>query len=126
MLKPLLKLLAHFAANIAGLLLAAYWLPAFHIDSDPNHIAALALLLMAANLLIKPLLKLLLSPLILLTLGLITVVINALILASIDFLSPYLTIVGMRALFWGTIIISAANIIAGLVARIFTPKKPLL
>ena len=81
------SLIASLIGNAAGLLLASYYIPDFRLDMDLTAIAAIAVLLMLGNAIARPILKFVFSFVVIITLGLFTIVINAAILASIDFFS---------------------------------------
>jgi putative membrane protein len=104
-------------ANAAGLLAAARWIPGIALNYDPKNILALALVLTALNLILRPLLKLLIGPLIVLTLGAAIILVNAFILGFLDFLAPGLTIQGVPALLEATILLSAINVTLSLIFR---------
>ncbi len=111
-MKWLFHLVGAVLANALGLYLAQRYVPGFVIT--PFTISVLSLLaaiLTVLNALAKPLLKLLLGPFILITLGLGIIVINAIILYALDYFSPQLTITTIPALFFGTLIISAVNLV---------------
>lgn len=96
--------LALFAANhyVGGFVLAT---------GDLQTFAIVALILTALNFILKPVLKLLLGPLIVLTLGLGAILVNAVILKLLDFLSPALSIQGLLPLLYATVIISLINLV---------------
>lgn len=113
------RLLSYLIANIAGLLIAARYIPDFHVAMDWRSLALVALLLMFGNAVIRPILKFIFSFVVILTLGLFTVIINAAILGSVDFFSSSITITSIQALLYGTVIISIANFIVGGGIRLF-------
>lgn len=75
------------------------------------------LILGLINFFIKPILKLISAPLIALSLGVFTIIINMGLLWLLDYLVLELTVSGLLAYFWGTIIISAVNIFVGLTVK---------
>lgn len=115
----MVSLLSYFIGNIAGLIIAARMLPDFIIASDWASIATTAFLLMLGNSIIRPILKFIFSFVIILTLGLFTVVINAAVLAIVDFFSISLTITSIPTLIYATLIISIANLTVGGAIRVF-------
>jgi len=102
--------LALFVADkyVSGFVLAA---------NDLKTFAIIALILTALNFILKPILKLLLGPIIILTLGLGAILVNAVILKVLDFLSPALTIQGLVALLYATIIVSIINVLFHFLTR---------
>lgn len=106
-----------FISNIAALIASAYFVSEFHVDSSVKGFLTVALLLTAINLVLRPILKLILTPLIALTLGLFSLVLNAALLYGLDFYSDSLTINGLPALVYATIIITLINVILHFAAR---------
>lgn len=102
--------LALFAADrfVEGFVLATGDLKAF---------AIVTLILTVLNFVLKPVLKLLLGPIIILTLGLGAILVNAVILKVLDFLSPALSIQGLVALLYATLIVTAINFVFHLITR---------
>lgn len=115
----MISLLSYFIGNVAGLIIAARVLPEFVLANDWASIATLAFLLMLGNAIIRPIVKLFLHIFIILSLGLFAIIINAAILAAIDFFSVSLTITSIPTLLYATLIISIANLIVGGAIRIF-------
>ncbi|MDO8584924.1 MAG: phage holin family protein [bacterium] len=120
----LTSLIASLIGNAAGLLLAAYYIPGFRLDFDWTAIATIAVLLMLGNAVLRPILKFIFSFVVIITLGLFTIVINAAILASIDFFSLHLMIMSIPALIYGTLIISITSFILGGAIRMFARTSP--
>lgn len=115
----MISLLSYFVGNTVGLIVASRVLPDFILASDFSSIATLAFLLMLGNAIIRPIVKLFLHIFIILSLGLFTIIINAAILAAIDFFSVSLTITSIPTLLYATLIISITNLIVGGAIRIF-------
>jgi putative membrane protein len=74
-----MKLLLNWLTKTLVLLVVAYFVPGFHIDSFLTALAVVVVLTLL-NLLVKPLIQLLTLPINILTLGLFSFIINALIL----------------------------------------------
>lgn len=106
-------LIAAVIGNAAALLAAAYLVSGFTLDISTGWQAFAALIgvFSVMSLVIKPLLRLLLGPLVILTFGLANFAINAGILYVVDKYSQNLTITGLPALIYGTIIITIVNVI---------------
>ncbi len=119
----ILKIAAYFIGNIFGLLVSSRYLSGFILSDDPKEILILTALLVAGNVFLKPVLKLIFSPIIFLTIGLFTMVINTGILYIIDFISDYITINGISALLYGTLIISISNLITRWSAGLFIKEN---
>ena len=106
-------LIAAILGNGVALLTAAYFVDGFNLNLSGGWqtFAALVGVFAFLSLVIKPLLRLFLGPLIIITLGLFNLVINAGILYIVDIYSQNLTITGLPALVYGTIIITIVNVI---------------
>lgn len=105
--------LVSFIGNGAALYLAALLVDNFNLDISTGWqaFAALVLVFTFINLVIKPLLRFFLGPLIVLTLGLFNLVINAAVIFIVDKYSEHLSITGLPALVYGTLIITAVNVV---------------
>lgn len=114
----LLRIVFAVIANGVALFVADHFVEGFVLTAgDLKTFAFIALTLTALNFILKPILKLLLGPLIILTLGLGAILINAVILKVLDFLSPELSIQGLLALLYATIIVSLINLIFHFLTR---------
>ncbi len=120
----MIRILSYFLGNIIGLLIAARYIPGFQISPDLPSLATLAVFLMLGNIIIRPILKLILAPLIWITLGLFTIIINAAILFAVDFTSDLITINGLDALLYGTLIISLSVGLTRLGLKLFIAEEP--
>ncbi|MDP3057467.1 MAG: phage holin family protein [bacterium] len=105
--------------NAIAIKAAVYFklIPGFEFTGDTISLLWVSFLLTIVNFFLKPVLKLLFGPLILLTLGLFTVVINMIIIYIVDRSTPDLTITGIPALFWATILLGFANLIYSLIYK---------
>lgn len=105
--------LAALIGNASALLAAAYLVAGFDLNIGVGWQAFGGLVAVFAflSVVIKPLLRLFLGPLIIITFGLFNVVINGAILFVVDKYSENLTITGLPALVYGTIIITIVNVI---------------
>ena len=107
----------HIIANALAILIAAQFIPGVVYNYEPLTLIKIALILALANAFIKPILKLLFGPLILLTLGLFTIVINIFMVWLTAYFAPELSIAGIAAYFWTTIIISFFNFVISAARR---------
>jgi uncharacterized membrane protein YvlD (DUF360 family) len=114
----LLKLVISVLANVAGLLLAAHYIPGFNLDAPVLDLLAMGGALMILNAILHPILKLLLGPIIVITLGLGIILISALVLALLDFLAPGLSIQGVIPLIEGSLLIGVTNFVLSLIFRV--------
>lgn len=117
MLKLIAKIAFHVLSNAAALLTAAYFVSGFVLQGDIASILVTAAILTAINTFVKPILKLFLGPLILLTFGLFSVVINGITLIILDIFSDPLTIQGNLPLLYGTLIVTAVNMVLALAGK---------
>jgi uncharacterized membrane protein YvlD (DUF360 family) len=114
----LFKLVIAVLANVAGLLLAAHYIPGFVLDASIKDLLAMAAALMFLNALLYPILKLLLGPLIVITLGIGTLFISAIVLGVLDFLAPGLSIHGIVPLLEGSLILGATNFVLQFIFKV--------
>lgn len=105
-----MRLVWQIGGNALAIYIASYLLDGFNFTGNIAALLITALILGIVNFFLKPILKFFLAPLIILSLGLVSIVINMIILAFIDYLIPELYIATLLALFLGTIIISAVNL----------------
>jgi len=105
------KFIVAIVANAAGLLAAGYFVNGFNIETNPQNLAVLAIVLTVLNLFLKPFLKLLLGPVIILTFGLGLILVNMTVLYILDMLSKSLTIENISALVYSSIIIGLVNFV---------------
>lgn len=113
-----------FAVRILGNALAFYianlLVSGFVVNGGLKEYLIAGILLGFLNLLVKPLLKLVAMPLIIISLGLFTLVINGLILWTIDYIFEFITIENLMALLLAVIIIGIVNlIVSAAVKKIF-------
>ena len=117
-----MKLVLTFLATAASLLVAVWIVDGLEFDGEWYQFLIVAAIMGVANTIVKPILKLFSLPLILLTLGLFLIVVNALMLQLVVWLSGEsvfdlgLTSTGFFwATFWGAVVISIAGWIIGIV-----------
>ena len=111
------RIIFYFLVNLTALIAAAQFVPGFSINSNIESLLILTGIFTFINLLIKPILKLVFSPFIFLSLGLFSLVINAIILKLLDIWSINVTISGIQALAYSTLLITAVNLLLTFVAR---------
>ena len=105
-----------FLGNLVGLFAASYFISGFAIAPKVSGFL-LAVLLTLLHLTIKPILKFFAWPIVVLTLGLGLILINALVLGILDFISKNLTIKGLEPLILGTLLVTGANLIIHLLGK---------
>jgi len=111
------RIIFYFLVNLTALIAAAQFVPGFSTNSNVESLLILTGIFTFINLLIKPILKLVFSPFIFLSLGLFSLVINAIILKLLDIWSVNVTISGIQALVYSTLLITAVNLLLTFVAR---------
>src|SRR5262249_966168 len=106
------KIFTALIANAVGLLAAGYFVHGFDVGSRalslPDNIvpfAALVGVLTFVLLIIRPIIRLVLTPIIIITFGLFNLVITGGLLYIVDKYSDIITINGLPALIYGTLII---------------------
>lgn len=110
-MKLVAKILAAIAANAIAFWVAAEYIPGFTLTGNFTDLVKVALVFTLLNFIVKPILKLVLGPIIVLTLGLGLIVVNALMLWGLDKLSGNLTIEGIPALLYATVLIGVINFV---------------
>lgn len=108
-MKTIGRLLIQVIANAIGIGVAAYFIDGMSVDPTFEAYLKAAALLTLGNLIIRPILKIVLGPLIIITLGLGIIVINALILYGVDYISSDITISGLYPLVYATLILAVIN-----------------
>lgn len=104
--------IARFLLSGLAVLLTAYLLPGVHVEHY-GYALLVAIVLSLSNIFVKPFLILLTFPVTILTLGLFLLVINALIILLVDFLTPGFEVDG----FWWAL---AFSLIMSIFNSLFT------
>ncbi|OHB21530.1 MAG: hypothetical protein A2939_00390 [Parcubacteria group bacterium RIFCSPLOWO2_01_FULL_48_18] len=111
------RFIIHVVSNVIAFLVTAYALKQFAVTNDLQELFILGAIFAAAQMTIRPLLKLLLAPFVVLTFGLLLIIINAITLYLTDLVTDSLTITGYTTLLIATIIVSVVNFIIASSAR---------
>jgi len=111
------RLVFSFFSNLVALILAGQFIAGFELSADFTNLLIAAGIFTLINLYIRPLIRFFLSPLVILTLGLFSLVINAGMLYLLDILSENVTITGIEALIYGTLLITIVNILLNFSAK---------
>ncbi|MBI2068514.1 MAG: phage holin family protein [Candidatus Yanofskybacteria bacterium] len=106
--------------NSLAIFAATYLVPGFVINGGTKEYLLAGVLLGILNFAVKPILKVISMPLIILTLGLWTIVINALMLWTVDYAFDFVVVQDLTALVWATIIISIVNIFISATTKVVT------
>ena len=112
-----MSFLLHILSNSLAIYVAARFVQGISFSGDWKILLIAGVVIGVVSFLIKPLLKLLTFPLIVLSLGLFTIIINMFLLWLVDYLIDELVIEGLFALFLGTIIISAVNMVTSAITH---------
>jgi len=105
------KIILSFFSNVIALWAAGYFIPEFEITSDLRSFLIVAAVFTVLNVFLRPILKLIMSPIIILTLGLGVILVNAFVLYLLDFILVEITINGLLALLYATLIIAFVNVL---------------
>ena len=105
----MLKLIIALGSNFLALWLSEYLISGFAVTDNTVGFIIVLLLFTVANSLILPMARFILKPLSILTFGLLGLVLNAILIYAIDFLSTGLTIDGIVPLLLATIIVGVVN-----------------
>lgn len=116
------RFILRILSNAVALYVCTLFVTGFTFSGSFVDIGIAAAALTALNILVRPILKLFLGPFIILTFGLLTVVINALMLYILDIWSDPLKIDGYVPLFIATLVIGVVNVLIHFGAR---SSKPL-
>jgi len=100
-----------YIVNGLALLAAAYFIPGFDLTGSIAAFLALVLILTLIHMILRPFIKLIFSPVIILTLGIFNLVINGAILFIVDIYSEHISIDGLMALLYSTLLISFVNLL---------------
>ncbi|MBK7092489.1 MAG: phage holin family protein [bacterium] len=104
-------ILIRLIINAIALWAAATWIEGIHFEGTPWQMVLVALIFGIVNAIIKPIVKFFTFPFIILTLGLLTLVINALMLMLTAAMTPILRVDGFWPAFLGSIVISLVSMI---------------
>jgi putative membrane protein len=105
------RLIVTLVANAAGLYAASRLIDGFLFTGTLWELLLAALIFGLINWTVRPVVRLLFGPVILLTLGLFIFVINMAMLKLLDFATPDLVVLSLKALALSTVIIGFVNLI---------------
>ena len=103
--------------NSLALYVANYFVPGFIVSGSWKEYLLAGAFLGLLNLTIKPVLKLIAMPIIILTLGLFTLVINGLLLWTVDYIFDFVSIRDTTALLYAVIVITIVNLFISATAK---------
>jgi len=117
-MKALSRIIFSYFSNLVALLIATKFLPGFEVSADFVKFLIAAGIFTLINIFIKPVFTTILSPFIILTLGLLSLIINGVMLYLLDILSENVTITTTESLIYATLIISLVNLLIGFSAKL--------
>lgn len=109
MIKFAFKALVTIVVNALAFFALGSYVEGIYVATDFKDLLLLSAIFTAVYFILRPIVKMFLGPLIVLTLGLGLIVVNAVVLVLVDFLSPALTIEGVESLLIATLAISVLN-----------------
>ena len=112
----MLQFLLTWLATAVSLIITAFFVPGFAIVSFSSAILGAAMLGLV-NAIIKPILILFTLPLTILTLGLFLLVVNAIALSLVSYLTPGLLVSGFFPALFGSIVLT---VVSGFVNQLFS------
>jgi putative membrane protein len=113
------RLISLYLGNALAFLVAAFLIPGFDLIGSLKGFFLLILIVTVIHMIVRPVIKIVFSPIIIISLGLFNIVINALILYIVDIYSRNISIDGLIALLFGTLLIS----VIGLFLRVSSEKR---
>lgn len=111
-----MKLIGYLIINTAALLITAYILPDFVIDSLQTAVIA-AVVIGVINTFIKPVLKLITLPITILSLGLFSLVLNVVLLLGAAYITPGFEVNSIMTAIIGSIMLSLVSSFLGLLTK---------
>lgn len=118
----LMGLLISLLLNTLALIITAYIVPGFKVDSFTSALLA-AIVLGVINTFIKPILVLLTLPLTIITLGLFIFIVNAIVLRVTSLFVPGFMVDGWMPAILGAIVLSIASTVLSTLVKDFAAKK---
>jgi len=106
----MISFLVRILGNSLALYVAYYFVPGFVISGGWKEYLMAGAFLGLLNLVVRPVLKTISMPLIIITLGLFTLVINGLLLWTVDYIFDFVSIRDVTALLYAVVIISIVNL----------------
>ena len=105
--------------NSLALYTAYYFVPGFVVSGSWKEYLIAGTFLGLLNLIVRPVLKMISMPFIILTLGLFTLIINGLLLWTVDYIFEFMSIKDLTALLYAVIIITIVNLFVSISAKAF-------
>lgn len=109
MIKFAVKGIVSILVNALAFFAIGYYVSGVYVATDIKDLLLLSAIFTVLYFILRPIVKMFLGPLIVLTLGLGLLIVNAIMLVLVDFLSPALKIDGVESLAIATVVISVIN-----------------
>ena len=113
----MISFIIRILGNSLALYVAYYFVPGFVVNGSWKEYLLAGAFLGLLNLIVKPILKAISMPLIILTLGLFTLVINGLLLWTVDYIFDFISIRDTATLLYAIIIITVVNLFVSASAK---------
>ena len=113
----MISFIIRILGNSLALYVAYYFVPGFVVNGGWKEYLLAGAFLGLLNLIVKPVLKAISMPLIILTLGLFTLVINGLLLWTVDYIFDFVSIKDTATLLYAVVIITIINLFVSASAK---------
>src|SRR3990167_1387192 len=113
----MISFIIRILGNSLALYTANYLVPGFIVNGSWKEYLLAGAFLGLLNLIVKPVLKMISMPIIILTLGLFTLVINGLLLWTVDYIFDFVSIKDIMALLYAVVIITIVNLFISITAK---------
>ena len=113
----MIGLIIRILGNSLALYVANYFVPGFVVSGSWKEYLLAGAFLGLLNLVVRPVLKMISTPIIILTLGLFTLVINGLLLWTVDYIFDFVSIKDITALLYAVVIITIVNLFVSVTTK---------
>ncbi len=107
-----MRVLLHWLILTLSVIASQYVIPGIHVNTFLTAIVVAAILAFI-NTIVKPIISILTLPINILTLGIFSLVLNALFFWGVAYVVAGFSVSGFTAAFWGSIVVSVINWLAG-------------
>ena len=113
----MISFIIRILGNSLALYTANYLVPGFIVNGSWKEYLLAGAFLGLLNLIVKPVLKMISMPIIILTLGLFTLVINGLLLWTVDYIFSFVSIKDVATLLYAVIVVTIVNLFISITAK---------
>ena len=113
----MISFIIRILGNSLALYAAYYFVPGFVVSGSWKEYLMAGAFLGLLNLIVKPILKMISMPLIIITLGLFTLVINGLLLWTVDYIFDFVFTRDITALLYAVVVVTIVNLIISATAK---------